>query len=187
METKLPESFESNLARGQVGESRIAHWMMGRGQNVMPVYELELDTGKGPRFLTPEGPLVAPDMFIMPAMIWAEAKHKTVFSWHRITGCWVTGIDISHYEEYQKVEERSRNPVWLLFLHAHSQPSDDDIKMGCPPTCPTGLFGERLTFLVTRENHRHTNWGRHGMVYWAAPPLRRLAAIEELTRLGQAV
>jgi hypothetical protein len=187
MEMKLPqpEPFGNTLARGKVGESQLARWMIARGQNVMPVYELELETGKGPRFFTQNGQLVAPDMFIMPAMIWIEAKHKSVFSWYRISTRWVTGIDINHYDDYRKVEVKSSRPVWLLFLHTKSKPDAKDIKYDCPATCPTGLFGERLSLLAENESHRHSNWGPSGMVYWAVPPLRQLATYEEVVEAAQ--
>ena len=53
--------FASNLATGQLGESLIARWCMSRGNSLIPVYEKEIDTGKGPRFFSPEGQFVAPD------------------------------------------------------------------------------------------------------------------------------
>ena len=188
MEMKLPqpESFADTLARGQIGESLCSQWLVSRGSCVLPVYETELATGKGPRFFTPQGALVAPDMFVLPAMIWAEAKHKTVFSWHRKTERWVTGIDIKHYRDYLKVEARSGKAVWLLFLHACGQPDARDIEKGCPPAYPTGLFGGRLKTLAGQENHRHRGGGPSGMVYWAAPPLQKLATLEELNRARSA-
>lgn len=173
-------AFAEKLATGQLGESIIAKWCMSRGNSVLPVYEKEIDTGKGPRFFTPEGQFVAPDMFVIPSMHWVEAKHKTVFSWHRITACWCTGIDLNHYAGYQRVQETSNRPVWLLFLHRSSTPDQRDIRGGCPSTCPTGLFGGSLDFLVRHENHRHSGWGRHGMVYWAVDDLKLLATLDEL-------
>lgn len=173
--------FASNLATGQLGESLIARWCMSRGNSLIPVYEKEIDTGKGPRFFSPEGQFVAPDMFLIPAMMFIEAKHKTVFSWHRITGEWCTGIDLNHYEGYRKVQDISGRPVWLLFLHRSSVPDERDIAGGCPKECPTGLFGEDLRYLVQNEHHRHQNWGRYGMVYWSSTTLRLLAPLSEVS------
>lgn len=175
-------NFAANLATGQLGESLIARWCMARGNSLIPVYEKEIDTGKGPRFFAPEGQFVAPDMFVLPAMMFIEAKHKTVFTWHRKTQRWCTGIDLNHYREYQKVQDITGRPVWLLFLHRSSTPDERDLAFGCPPKCPTGLFGEDLRFLMKNENHRHSNWGHHGMVYWAFEVLRLLAPIEEIER-----
>jgi hypothetical protein len=172
--------FNETLARGQLGESLIANWCKARGNSVLPVYEKEIDTGKGPRFFTPEGQLVAPDMFVMPSMHWIEAKHKSVFTWHRISRKWVTGIDRNHYADYCRVLEISRRPVWLLFLHRSSQPDARDLQHGCPSKCPTGLFGGNLKTLMRNINHEHANHGRHGMVYWASETLKFLAPVEEL-------
>lgn len=179
--------FHQQLAHGQLGESIIAKWCMSRGSSVLPVYEKEIDTGKGPRFFTPEGQHAAPDMFVMPSMHWVEAKHKTVFTWHRKTARWVTGIDLNHYEDYKRVQATSTRPVWLLFLHRCSTPDARDLAHGCPAECPTGLFGGGLDYLAENENHRHENWGRYGMVYWAHDVLRLLAGIEELDSIVQSV
>ncbi len=173
-------AFGANLKEGHIGESQIGCWVNSRGQSVLPVYEIETEHGKGPRFYTPKGTYVAPDMFIMPAMLWIESKHKSVFTWHRITQKWVTGIDLHHYEDYKHAQEQSGRPVWLLFLHRCSQPDPRDVEAGCPHECPTGLFGGSLNYLNEQENHRHENWGRHGMVYWAVPPLRKLADLSEI-------
>jgi hypothetical protein len=173
-------AFAEKLATGQLGESIIAKWCMSRGNSVLPVYEKEIDTGKGPRFFTPEGQFVAPDMFVIPSMHWVEAKHKTVCSWYRIGGYWCTGIDLNHYDGYQHVERVSRRPVWLLFLHRSSTPDQRDIEHGCPPRCPVGLYGGSLSYLTQHESHRHQNWGRYGMVYWAIDTLSRLATLEEI-------
>jgi len=151
----------------------------------LPIYEKEIDTGKGPRFFVPDGlEFVAPDMFVLPKMLWVEAKHKTVFSWHRISENWCTGIDINHYDEYKKVQEISGRPVWLFFLHRARKPDSRDLKHGCPPECPAGLFLGGLDYLSRNENHRHTNWGRHGMVYWNVGTLRLVASLAELESIG---
>lgn len=177
-------AFAAKLATGQLGESLIARWCMSRGNSIIPVYEKEIDTGKGPRFFTPEGQFVAPDMFMFPSMMFIEAKHKTVFSWHRVTSRWCTGIDLNHYAGYQKVQDISGRPVWLLFLHRSPIPHERDLLAGSPDRCPVGLFGEDLRFLAENENHRHGNWGRHGMVYWAADKLKLLAPIEAISELA---
>ena len=87
----------------------------------------------------------------------------------------MTGIDVHHYEDYCAVCEASGIPVWLLFEHTRATPDARDIRAGCPRECPTGLFGNSLDYLREHENHRHENWGPHGMVYWAVEHLRLLA------------
>jgi len=173
-------NFNQMLAFGKLGESTIAQWLNKKGWNVLPVYEKQVDEGKGPQLFTPNGQLIAPDLFAFKPFknkaLWIEAKHKSVFSWHRNTGRWVTGIDIRHYEDYLKVEALSPWPVWLLFLHTQARiPNRDD-----PYPCPVGLFGQTLDKLCQKENHRHENWGKSGMVYWWEKSLVRLAGLEEL-------
>jgi hypothetical protein len=174
-------TFEENLCWGGIGESQIAKWLRSRGHSVLPIYEKEIDNGKGPRFFTPGGQIVAPDLFVMPRMEWIEAKHKSVFTWHRKTQRWVTGIDLNHYEEYKRARTESGCKVFLMFLHRLSTPDARDLRHGCPAVCPTGLFAGDLDRLQNEENHRHDNWGRHGMVYWAVGRLKKMAEIEDMS------
>jgi hypothetical protein len=129
-------------------------------------------------------------VFTSAGIVWIEAKHKTRFTWHRNTHRWTTGIDLRHYGEYFAVEKRTKLPVWLMFFHRDSSPSAADIAQGCPPECPTGLFGGKLFDLVLSENHRakhfdssrvgYVGHGNSGMVYWAPESLRLLATCEEV-------
>lgn len=169
-------SFRQNLKMGRLGESLIAKWFNRRGFTVLPVYEIEINTGKGPQLFTPAQQLIAPDIFIFRAddCYWIEAKHKTAFSWHRISSQWVTGIDLRHYQDYCKVDEVTPWPVWLLFLHKGGQAKDS------PPNSPAGLFGNTLEHLREHENHRSEKWGHSGMVYWSINDLKLLADLEEL-------
>jgi len=161
---------------GEAGESAIAAWFRRKGYCVLPVYEKIIDNGKGPRLFVSEGSIIAPDLLIFGQgkAMWIEAKHKTAFSWHRVTGQWVTGIDLRHYEDYCRVEDETPWPVWLLFLHDGGQAKDS------PPESPSGLFGNRLCRLRKTEHHRHRNWGSSGMVYWGVDALRFLAPLEEM-------
>jgi len=170
-------TFADNLAYGQTGESTIARWLRGRGFTVLPIYEKIIDTGKGPQLFLPEGEtLVAPDMLVFKGdnALWVEAKHKTAFTWHRITNRWTTGIDLHHYEHYCRIDDYSPWPVWLLFLHRGGQAKDS------PPNSPAGLFGNTLAHLRTCENHRHDGWGRYGMVYWGIDNLKLVAELADV-------
>lgn len=185
-------SFAEKIEVGKVGESLIARYMMSRGNVVLPVYEIEKATGKGPQLFCLDDGYVAPDMLVFTAggAVFIEAKHKSVFTWHRISRRWTTGIDLRHYEHYLCVANRTRLPVWLLFYHRESAPDERDVKHGCPLVCPTGLFGGDLAVLSRHENHRSLSYdsgrngfvghGRSGMVYWAEGVLRKLATKEEI-------
>ena len=170
-------SFRSQLSFGKVGESAIANWFKRRGYAVLPVYDVEIDSGKGPQVFLQSAELVAPDMICFKGVkvFWIEAKHKSVFTWHRITGRWTTGIDLHHYKDYLRVSELSPWPVWLMFLHRNGYTDEP------PHDCPTGLFGGELNYLKEHENHQHDNWGKNGIVYWAHETLQLLAPIDEVT------
>ena len=170
--------FSEKLAMGRVGEGAISKWLQGRGHAVFPAYEIEVSSGKGPQLFAASGDLVLPDLlsFCSGKAQWFEAKTKTCFTWHRVSQKWVTGINVRHYDEYQEVAARTGLAVWLLFLHPKDRPSDDDISRGCPPSCPTGIFGNNLGILTGCESHRWPPIGTGGMVYWAAGNLRRFAS-----------
>lgn len=170
-------SFEKQLQFGRTGESVIAQWMRRRGFSVLPVYEIEQGKYKGPALYSVNGPLIAPDMLAFKPggeTRWIEAKTKSAFTLHRITGRWVTGVDLRNYQDYLQVQIMSPWPIWLLFLHLPGQAKDS------PPGCPTGLFGGTIDYLCKRENHRHPNGGRGGMVYWAYETLREIAPLSEV-------
>lgn len=185
-------SFDSQLAYGKVAESYIAKWLIYRGNAVMPAYQIEKDAGKGPQLFTGKGGFVAPDIvaFTSRGVIWIEAKHKTVWSWHRNTQRWTTGIDLRHYEDYQRVARHTNLPVWLVFYHSTDKPAQRDVERGCPTKCPVGLFGGEIFKLTKTENHRapglniardgNIGHGRSGMVYWSFNSLKLLATKDEV-------
>jgi hypothetical protein len=169
--------FKAALAFGQQGEQTVSKWLQARGHMVFPAYEKEGGDFKGPQLFSASGDLVLPDLLAFKSgkAIWFEVKRKTCFTWHRISKQWVTGIDLHHYEQYREVSERTQLPVWLMFYHPQSAPDARDVPHGCPDICPTGLFGNNIEILSANENHRHANWGKNGMVYWASGNLKRLA------------
>lgn len=169
-------SFEKNLGFGKVAESQIAQWLRRGGWAILPVYEKLIDEGKGPQLYTASTELVAPDLlaFRERRVLWIEVKHKTAFTWHRKTERWVTGIDQRHYEDYLSVEKQSPWPVYLLFLHRGGCAKDS------PTDSPSGLFGERLSFLKENINHKHDKWGKGGMVYWWIGTLRKFTDLDNL-------
>ncbi|GIV81802.1 MAG: hypothetical protein KatS3mg051_1156 [Anaerolineae bacterium] len=181
-------SFREQLRIGQIGESEIASWLRSRGFTILPVYEKELDTGKGPRLFLPQRQLIAPDMLCYRAgdTLWIEAKHKTVFSFYGKTRDWVTGIDLRHYEDYLAIDEVSPWPVWLLFLHKSYVTDPRDVqRWNAPPRCPTGLYGRHIRNLRQIESHRSCLWGSSGMVYWRHTDLHLLATVDEVVQASR--
>lgn len=172
-------SFDKSLSFGQQGENSISLWLINTLKySVLPVYETEGRDFKGPRCFTPGRQIIAPDILAMKEgkVLWIEAKHKTVFSWHRISRQWTTGIDVHHYQNYLELAEKHPFPVWLLFLHEQSVTSE-----GCGE-CPTGLFGGSLQYLSAHENHRSDRHGKSGMVYWAHGTLSKMADVRRSSR-----
>ena len=170
-------SFSEKLKTGQSAEREIAQWLLSRGWAVLPVYEKVIDTGKGPQLFLP-APLIAPDLFVWRSgkIKWVESKYKNAFTYHRITGRWTTGIDLRHYSHYCEVASKTKWEVWILFLQKGGQAKDS------PPDSPSGLYGQEITYLQQNENHRHSNWGKSGMVYWAEEKLIKLAELDQVVQ-----
>lgn len=191
----MSQQFDRSLAFGQLGEAYIAQWLRRICEyNVLPVYEKQMDTGKGPMLFCPEDKLIAPDLFVFKRVArvkgslvkgrvrWVEAKTKSAFTWHRITQRWTTGIDLRHYEDYLKVSELSIWPVYILFLHLDGKAKDTPSGR----VSPQGLFGNKIKYLAKNESHRSNNHGRSGMVYWAHSKLTQLATLDEVLHTTQA-
>lgn len=188
------KSFHDAYAVGRVGESQVARWLTHvEGWSILPAYDIEIPSGKGPQLFTPDENLIVPDILAMKykkrlLLRWHEVKSKSRFTW-RYTGKppdWQTGIDLRHYLDYIKVQARTKIDVYILFLHKGSIPLESDLKHGSPDTCPIGLFGQTLSYLMAHEHHRDSyNDGRRDcpMVYWNHSDLELLATVEQVQTL----
>lgn len=182
--------FTDSYAYGRIAEGQIAQWLMRvQDWTLLPAYEIEIPSGKGPRLLTSRGRMVVPDILAMKhqgkkfLIKWYEAKHKTRFTWHRNSGNWQTGIDLRHYLDYIEVEKQTKKEVYVCFLHESDTPSESDLKYRSPATCPTGLYGQTLAHLVAHEHHRdsYNKYARdYSMVYWNEKDLEKLATLDEV-------
>ena len=162
------------MATGRVGENAIASWLRSGGWNVLPAYEIETPTGKGPRLFTATlGELVTPDMLVFKGRCirWVEAKTKSSFTWYRTRECWQDGVDKRHWMDYCKVAELTGWQTWLLFLHGPGSVAKDTPEGMIPPV---GLWGNELRKLrssIDHESDRHAS----GMVYWSIDTLVQVA------------
>ena len=173
-------SFDDALRAGKIGEGMIARWLNRRGWNVLPAYEVEMESGKGPRFYTVEaGALVTPDILAIKGgqIWWVEAKTKSAFTFYRVRESIQTGIDRRHWYEYLKVRDLTLFPIWILFLHKPGQKlaGDPDERIS-----PSGLYGEEIGFLQRCIDHESERHGATGMVYWREASLRKIASYESV-------
>lgn len=177
--------FDEALRAGKIGEGLIARWFRRRGFNVLPVYEKEIQAGKGPTLFTAipgDGALaralISPDMLVFNATSasWIEAKTKSAFTWYRVGECWQTGINLAHYEDYLKIIPLAPFPLHLVFLHLEGQAKDTPEGL----TSPTGLFWKKLDYLKDCVDHISMNHGASGMVYWNITDLEKIADLEEV-------
>ncbi|MDA1178788.1 MAG: hypothetical protein O2931_08340 [Planctomycetota bacterium] len=171
-------SFEQQLEVGQLGESVIAKFLIRRGWQVLPAYQIEIHSGKGPRLFGTYGQLISPDLlaFTHNKVRWVEAKTKSAFTWHRISQTWQTGIDKRHWLDYRRVNIETPFETWILFLHKDGTAKDTPLGM----TSPTGLFGNKISVLESNVHHESDDWGHSGMVYWTRETLRLICPIEKL-------
>lgn len=170
-------NFDYYFRQGRRGENHIANWLIGKGWDVLPVYEVEGLDFKGPRFFTAKKQYIAPDMLIIRdrEIRWIEAKHKSVFTWFRAKESWQTGIDKHHWTHY--LELSMRHPeieLWILFLHREWITNEGD------GHSPIGLFGNTVRNLAMKIDHSSDKWGNSGMVYWNYNDLVKLADLDEV-------
>lgn len=175
--------FHEALTFGQIGESLIARFLRQKGWMILPIYEKEIDNGKGPRLFLPYGhpetELIAPDIQALRnrQVRFFEAKHKSAATYYRIKKRWQTGIDLRHYQDYLKVQAYTQCPVWLLFLQREAAISN---ATSDAPPCPTGLYGCPITQKISDNGFYMRNGRRYDMVYWAIQDLKSLATLEEV-------
>jgi hypothetical protein len=175
----MPDAFKASeeYKQGRAAERAVAGWLRTMGYSILPVGDIE--TGKrfrGPRLIKPDGELVAPDLLAFgEETVWVEVKWKLNPGWHRKSRNWTTGIERGHYLDYLSIMDTTGIPVWLLFLHESDTPHPRDVGWGCPPECPTGVYGGGLSELRHQIDHEHANGGRGGMVYWHLDKLSRYA------------
>jgi len=164
----VSKSFNESLKVGKVAESKIAKWLMERGNYVTPAYQIIDTKYSGPQLFGLNESFVTPDMLVFSSngALWIEAKHKTAFTWHRNTSRFVTGIDLPHWEDYLKVSVITKMPCWLMFNHLGGQAKDS-------PPSPSGLFCGEIQRLKDCKNHEHPDGGKYGMIYWAMESLKR--------------
>jgi hypothetical protein len=193
MSTAIPSAkhFDRQLEKGRAGESLIALWLVRRGFDVLPAYEIENSAYKGPRLFSARGNLVAPDLLAFrlfqgaPDVRWCEAKSKAAFTWHRLSETYQDGIDKHYWVDYLALRDRMPWPLWLLFLHGPGQVAKDNPEDMIPPI---GLFGGEVQRLAGCIHHESDKWGKGGMVYWTADDLCHkgcpLASWQEVSDAG---
>jgi len=175
-------TFLRQLRWGQNGEKLISEYLCAKyNYAVMPVYDVQIGSGKGPQVFTLDSSYAAPDslMFNIHGARWVEAKQKTAFTWHRITQRFVTGIDLCHYQDYLKVVELSPWQLWLMFLQLDGLAKDTPNGV----LSPTGLYGGLIDELRHLENHRSNKHGKGGMVYWEADVLTKFAELDDMKKI----
>jgi hypothetical protein len=181
------ETFERTLHRGRIGEGKIASWLLTRGQcrAVLPAYEIEIESGKGPRLFFTRVEFVTPDMLVFGShgMFWVEAKTKTAFTWYRKNGTWQDGIDLRHWEHYLEVHQRTGIDIWLFFLHGDAGRAKNTPLDKYPPS---GLFAQTIKKLRTCVDHTSYRHGTSGMVYWNIDSFRYVAMNHEVERAYRA-
>lgn len=175
-------SFDAKLELGGFGEDAISRFFISRSTHVVPAYQLQVEHGKGPRLFGPDGSLICPDLLVINGrrVMWAEAKTKSAFTYHRKTGTWQTGIDLRHWLDYLKVEQATPFPVWLFFLHQPGRLAKDTPEGF---ESPSGLYGDPLSKLVALVDHESERHGPSGMVYWREESLTKWATCEALAAL----
>jgi hypothetical protein len=177
------QTFQAKLERGQIAEGLVAIWLRSQGWTLLPIYEKEIDNGKGPRLFlpydVPEKELIAPDLLAMRdgKTRWYEAKSKAAATFYRRKWRWQTGIDKKHYLDYKRVKDITSWQVWLLFLQLDN--SHNNAPLGVEPY-PAGLYACPVTKPYSDEGSFTRDGKRYEMVYWGLEELQRVATLKEV-------
>jgi hypothetical protein len=168
-------SFTEQLSFGREGERIVADFARANGARLIPAGDMQHGDGKSPRIFGPSGEeIISPDLlcFSNQTARWLEVKRKRQFVYHRIKGCWQTGIDLSKWNAYRRVAAGTELPVLLFFLH---EPGAVDNPSGLHS--PDGLFANSIKHLSSSVDHEHGQ-----MIYWRIESLIRLGAYTEIIK-----
>lgn len=113
------KDFERKLTRGKVEEQKCAAYLKALGYRVLPTTEF---SGSGAPMLEAENEnesLVMPDLqaFRDGNGAWFEVKWKTEGTWSDKHKRVETGIGLRHYEHYCRIEQETKTPVVIVFVH----------------------------------------------------------------------
>lgn len=113
------KSFNELLAFGEEGEHEVANYLISQGVTVMPLYQFE--PNEAPYFVNKIDKIVAPDLicFKNDAFL-VEVKTKN--RWIVYNGVIETGLDKRLYNEYNKIQEITKKPVYIFFNHKQNEP-----------------------------------------------------------------
>ena len=156
----MQREFREAKKSGRELEEAIARILVAAGWAVIPV-TASSDVGIGPRVMSKDGTIVAPDLicFRKGRCRMVETKNKSTFSLHRNTGTWLTGIDTKHFNDYDKVQTACGCKLCVVFLQ---RPEGDS---------PSGVYFQWVDEL---KQHVHHSWDENGMTYWAEKDLSRM-------------
>ena len=127
--------------RGDTAQRQWAEVLRDRGNSVLPTYAFNDVTPetKAPVMLVPDGLRITPDVLsfrMRYGAAWHEVKAKSVPSWFRRYTRWEHGCDYSALIEYQRVQEETSIPVYIV-VHETASPVDPDADS---PLLPTGKW-----------------------------------------------
>ena len=183
--------FDRSLEAGIKGEELVKAWLRCSGYTVVSDFSSS-QPFTGPRIYSPEGTIVQPDLLVTKqdtiptrteqsmTLFWVEVKSKSVFSWHRKSETWTTGMDLRSYVHYLEVTAAMGWDMMIVFVHLDKEPSQDAKNYYTDPwPCPTGIFWQWLHYLGDLESHR---WGDK-MVYWPVSAFTEDVPIKTLFEL----
>ena len=179
--------FRSDLKKGEDNEGQCMKVLNKLGYGVFPLCKgRKLVEGRGPVLVSPDGSTLAmPDIwavymcgdtppFNLPREMLIDAKKKDKCTYgYNWAHDFCSGINRKHYEEYGKVEDIVKIPVWMM--HVIDKTSYEDlVKQYCPEELihnpPTGIYMHHIWIdtAVSKTNSE--------LVYWV---IKKMIKIEE--------
>jgi len=152
------KKYEDKRSYGHVGERLLEKFFRRLEQDLIPVCDIMPRNPGGPELFSCVGNIKLPDYLAYSSecgVYWLEIKRQEAFS--RYYGYLETGIGITQYESYCKIQERFPFDVYLALWHEggideHSEPT------------PYGLYGVWLSEIIKQGRHSPTH-GDHGSIF----------------------
>ena len=142
-----------------------------RGYYILPTYDYSgLGDGKAPRLLKGKDGLVLPDLMGVKngKISWFEIKLKSEATYYRKGGCLETGLNLRHWNDYQRVKAQIGAKIFIVFIH---QKEDRVV------TLDTDDFAAAFS-----HQYEDNKMGRGGMVFFDFAKLKFVMTASELER-----
>jgi hypothetical protein len=158
----MSREFSQAEQMGKFGEYVVAYYLRSLGRMVCHHGGEGEQEFEGRKLMTENGNFILPDLSWFKwegpkqQFWWGDVKTKTNCTFHKHSGEWQTGCELSSLDRYRWVSAATQKSCIIFFLQLRGDSPDG--------RCPTGLF-YKDTYALHKSNRAHV-WRTNGMIYW---------------------